>query len=49
MQVDPMDPSAYSDAPKGSWGVGLEGQPRAADTTAGVMAMLQHDSDGGSC
>jgi polyglutamine-binding protein 1 len=33
--VDPMDPSAYSDAPKGGWGQGLEGaQPRAADTTA---------------
>lgn len=28
--------AAYSDAPKGGWGVGLEGvQPRAADTTAG--------------
>ena len=35
-EVDPMDPSAYSDAPKGSWGVGLLGsQPGAADTTAG--------------
>ncbi|GAX74779.1 hypothetical protein CEUSTIGMA_g2226.t1 [Chlamydomonas eustigma] len=34
--VDPMDPSSYSDAPKGGWGTGLEGaQPRAADTTAG--------------
>ncbi|KAK9835178.1 hypothetical protein WJX81_003765 [Elliptochloris bilobata] len=33
--VDPMDPTAYSDAPKGGWSVGLEGaQPRAADTTA---------------
>lgn len=28
--------ASYSDAPVGSWGVGLEGaQPRAADTTAG--------------
>ncbi len=27
--------TAYSDAPKGGWSVGLEGaQPRAADTTA---------------
>eukprot|EP00898_Chlorokybus_atmophyticus_P001888 jgi/Chlat1/26/ChrspC230937S00909 len=34
-EVDPMDPSAYSDAPRGGWGVGLKGsQPRAADTTA---------------
>eukprot|EP00850_Spirogloea_muscicola_P017390 SM000149S01325 [mRNA] locus=s149:81933:85843:- [translate_table: standard] len=33
--VDPMDPSSYSDAPRGSWAVGLKGiQPRAADTTA---------------
>uniref|UniRef100_A0A061RJ26 Polyglutamine-binding protein 1 n=3 Tax=Tetraselmis sp. GSL018 TaxID=582737 RepID=A0A061RJ26_9CHLO len=35
-ELDPMDPSAYSDAPKGGWSMGLEGsQPRAADTTAG--------------
>ena len=34
-EVDPMDPSAYSDAPRGGWTAGLEGsQPRAADTTA---------------
>ncbi|GMH45421.1 hypothetical protein BSKO_13378 [Bryopsis sp. KO-2023] len=34
--IDPMDPSAYSDAPRGTWSTGLEGtQPRAADTTAG--------------
>ena len=34
-EVDPMDPSAYSDAPRGGWTVGMEGaQPRAADTTA---------------
>ncbi|XP_047327682.1 uncharacterized protein LOC124931293 isoform X2 [Impatiens glandulifera] len=33
--LDPMDPSAYSDAPRGGWVVGLKGvQPRAADTTA---------------
>ncbi|CAK9862038.1 unnamed protein product, partial [Sphagnum jensenii] len=33
--LDPMDPSSYSDAPRGGWGVGLKGQqPRAADTTA---------------
>lgn len=32
---DPMDPSSYSDAPKGGWSSGLTGsQPRAADTTA---------------
>lgn len=34
-ELDPMDPSAYSDAPRGGWVVGLKGvQPRAADTTA---------------
>lgn len=33
--LDPMDPAAYSDAPRGGWARGLEGaQPRAADTTA---------------
>ncbi|KAK9819918.1 hypothetical protein WJX72_003950 [[Myrmecia] bisecta] len=33
--LDPMDPAAYSDAPRGGWSTGLEGvQPRAADTTA---------------
>ncbi|GAB4821496.1 hypothetical protein N2152v2_008542 [Parachlorella kessleri] len=35
-EIDPMDPAAYSDAPRGGWGSGLVGsQPRAADTTAG--------------
>ncbi|GFH09009.1 uncharacterized protein HaLaN_04068 [Haematococcus lacustris] len=34
-ELDPMDPSSYSDAPRGHWSSGLEGQPRAADTTAG--------------
>ncbi|KXZ52794.1 hypothetical protein GPECTOR_8g181 [Gonium pectorale] len=35
-ELDPMDPAAYSDAPRGGWSVGLEGaQPTAADTTAG--------------
>eukprot|EP00210_Caulerpa_lentillifera_P008435 g8047.t1 len=34
-QVDPMDPSSYSDAPRGDWSSGLSGaQPKAADTTA---------------
>ncbi|KAI5056442.1 hypothetical protein GOP47_0028260 [Adiantum capillus-veneris] len=34
-ELDPMDPSSYSDAPRGGWGVGLKGvQPKAADTTA---------------
>ncbi|CAI5463830.1 unnamed protein product [Closterium sp. Yama58-4] len=34
-EIDPMDPSSYSDAPRGGWAVGLKGlQPRAADTTA---------------
>ncbi|XP_052731292.1 uncharacterized protein LOC108326172 isoform X2 [Vigna angularis] len=34
-ELDPMDPSSYSDAPRGGWVVGLKGvQPRAADTTA---------------
>ncbi|KAK3005315.1 hypothetical protein RJ639_016642 [Escallonia herrerae] len=36
-ELDPMDPSSYSDAPRGGWVVGLKGvQPRAADTTATV-------------
>lgn len=34
-ELDPMDPSSYSNAPRGGWVVGLKGvQPRAADTTA---------------
>lgn len=34
-QLDPMDPSSYSDAPRGDWSSGLSGsQPKAADTTA---------------
>ncbi|PSC68224.1 poly-glutamine tract-binding [Micractinium conductrix] len=34
--LDPMDPSSYSDAPRGGWSSGLEGaQPKAADSTAG--------------
>ncbi|XP_058087225.1 uncharacterized protein LOC131234396 isoform X2 [Magnolia sinica] len=34
-ELDPMDPSSYSDAPRGGWVVGLKGvQPRAVDTTA---------------
>ncbi|KAE8725185.1 hypothetical protein F3Y22_tig00009009pilonHSYRG00207 [Hibiscus syriacus] len=34
-ELDPMDPSSYSDAPRGGWIVGMKGvQPRAADTTA---------------
>ncbi|KAK7344912.1 hypothetical protein VNO77_15140 [Canavalia gladiata] len=34
-ELDPMDPSSYSDAPRGGWVMGLKGvQPRAADTTA---------------
>ncbi|GAQ79852.1 polyglutamine-binding protein 1 [Klebsormidium nitens] len=33
--LDPMDPSSYSDAPRGGWSTGLKGiAPRAADTTA---------------
>ncbi|KAG8054215.1 hypothetical protein GUJ93_ZPchr0001g32524 [Zizania palustris] len=33
-ELDPMDPSSYSDAPRGGWVVGLKGvQPRAADTS----------------
>jgi polyglutamine-binding protein 1 len=31
--LDPMDPSSYSDAPRGKWSSGLEGV-RAADSTA---------------
>lgn len=32
---DPMDPSSYSDAPKGGWTSGMDGfQPSAADSTA---------------
>lgn len=30
-EVDPMDPSAYSDAPRGSWGTGLEKAQERAD------------------
>eukprot|EP00466_Bigelowiella_natans_P014017 jgi/Bigna1/146951/aug1.125_g21659 len=35
--LDPMDPSAYSSAPRGGWGVGLTevSLSKAADTTAG--------------
>ena len=34
--LDPMDPSSYSDAPRGKWGSGISGQqPTAADTSAG--------------
>ncbi|KAH9675122.1 polyglutamine tract-binding protein 1 [Citrus sinensis] len=37
-ELDPMDPSSYSDAPRGGWVVGLKGvQPRAADTTATLL------------
>ncbi|KAJ8541620.1 hypothetical protein K7X08_002436 [Anisodus acutangulus] len=38
-ELDPMDPSSYSNAPRGGWVVGLKGvQPQAADTTAtGVL------------
>lgn len=32
--VDPMDPAAYSDIPKGRWSAGLEAEGRAADSTA---------------
>eukprot|EP00775_Hariotina_reticulata_P010399 gene10399-10557_t len=32
-ELDPMDPSSYSDAPRGGWSSGLEGV-RAADSTA---------------
>lgn len=32
--VDPMDPAAYSDIPKGRWSAGLEAEDRAADSTA---------------
>lgn len=32
--LDPMDPSSYSDAPRGKWGSGIAGQPQAGDTTA---------------
>ncbi|GAB4843982.1 hypothetical protein Ancab_013946, partial [Ancistrocladus abbreviatus] len=41
-ELDPMDPSSYSDAPRGGWVVGLKGvQPRAADTTATVDLILK--------
>ncbi|KAG2453478.1 hypothetical protein HYH02_001699 [Chlamydomonas schloesseri] len=33
-ELDPMDPAAYSDAPRGGWSTGLEGIA-AADSTAG--------------
>ncbi|KAK2976150.1 hypothetical protein RJ640_012360 [Escallonia rubra] len=39
-ELDPMDPSSYSDAPRGGWVVGLKGvQPRAADTTATAFSL----------
>lgn len=31
--VDPMDPAAYSDIPKGRWSAGLESDGRGADST----------------
>ena len=33
-QVDPMDPSSYSDAPRGGWGRGLVQDTICADVTA---------------
>lgn len=32
-ELDPLDPSSYSDAPRGGWSVGLVGG-KAADSTA---------------
>jgi len=40
--IDPMDPSAYSDAPRGKWGAGMAGaQPKCNDTTAGGSLFQQ--------
>jgi len=40
--IDPMDPSAYSDAPRGRWGAGMAGaQPKCNDTTAGGSLFQQ--------
>ena len=33
-ELDPMDPSAYSDTPKGTWGTGLNTGGKHADSTA---------------
>ncbi|KAG8043217.1 hypothetical protein GUJ93_ZPchr0115g2728 [Zizania palustris] len=42
-ELDPMDPSSYSDAPRGGWVVGLKGvQPRAADTSICMLYDLQN-------
>jgi len=40
--LDPMDPSSYSDAPRGGWEIGLKGrQPKAADTSAAAPLLQQ--------
>ncbi|PSC67097.1 WW domain-binding 4 isoform X3 [Micractinium conductrix] len=49
--LDPMDPSSYSDAPRGGWSSGLEGaQPKAADSTAGgpLFQSRPYPSPGGA-
>lgn len=39
--VDPMDPAAYSDIPKGRWSAGLDSEGRAADSTVSGTAFQQ--------
>lgn len=34
--VDPMDPAAYSDIPKGRWSAGLESEGKSADSNNDV-------------
>ena len=39
--MDPMDPSSYSDAPRGKWSAGLSGaQPKCVDATASVSPVI---------
>lgn len=35
--LDPMDPSAYSDIPRGTWSDGLENRSKADSTAAGAL------------
>lgn len=35
--LDPMDPSAYSDVPRGTWSDGLENKSKADNTASGAL------------
>lgn len=43
--VDPMDPSSYSDIPKGRWSAGLENEGRSATDSSAKRKDSQNDSD----